>query len=283
MKFILEPKVTIVGQTKFQDHPVYKIPPDGDDHTRLGAFAAKGCYDSYGEDGRSCVDNQRAILEHRHASVMEHSMVSMFIEGITRSLTLELNRHRTLAISQRSTRYTEEDDAAMVLEPHYASVFREVHDLDESVTEAEVTEETIWEHVKNADARGLSMETTSLYMSILQSSFDAVYEYVLQVKLLEKMNPNNLSGFELRKWARGKARNSLPHALETRGTWTNNHRGWRWFIESRSDIHAEPEIRRLAYHVWKELVKVAPVYYEDFEIASHYDGIPHLVPKYSKV
>lgn len=45
MKVILEPKVTIVGFTKFLDHPDYPIPLDGNDHTKLGSFAAKGCYD----------------------------------------------------------------------------------------------------------------------------------------------------------------------------------------------------------------------------------------------
>ena len=69
MKIITEPTVTVVGRMVFEEHPVYKIPVDGTDLERLGAFAAKGCYDSYGEKGRACIDNQREIIMHRHGSV----------------------------------------------------------------------------------------------------------------------------------------------------------------------------------------------------------------------
>jgi len=87
----------------------------------------------------------------------------------------------------------------------------------------------------------------------------------------------------LRKWARGKARNVLPNGIETRGTWTNNIRGWRWFIESRSDRHAEPEIRVLADVVLNKLREVAPLYFVDFEKTDVVDGIPEWVPEYHKV
>jgi thymidylate synthase (FAD) len=298
MKFILQPRVELVGQTQFIEHPTYKIPADGDDHVRLGAFAAKGCYDSYGEGGRANVANQQAILEHRHGSVMEHSTVSLFIEGVTRGLTLELNRHRTFAISQRSTRYTKEEDSAMVLEPFYSQIMhRLIERYPEWFTSAPIAHSVelqlhgkilYWDLSKLVlaytwpDHRDYDVELDLIYCFYVCCK-SSVEDYAEQVELLESMNPLNLEGFSLRKWARGKARNVLPHALETRGTWTNNHRGWRWFIESRSDIHAEPEIRLLAYTCWKALVNVAPVYYEDFEIAEIYDNIPLLVPINSKV
>ena len=108
MHIITEPKVTVVAKQVFIGHPDYLIPPDGDDATKLGAFAAKGCYDSFGENGRANVKNQEAILEHAHGSVLEHINFTLFVEGITRGLSLESNRHRQLAVSQRSTRYTAE-------------------------------------------------------------------------------------------------------------------------------------------------------------------------------
>ena len=124
MKVITNCAAAVVGSTVFHEHPIYKIPDDGTDAERLGAFAAKGCYASWGEDGRSCVANQKQILEHAHGSVLEHSSVSLFIEGITRALSLELNRHRPFSISQLSTRYVKEEDCAMVLEPFYADIWR---------------------------------------------------------------------------------------------------------------------------------------------------------------
>ena len=60
-------------------------------------------------------------------------------------------------------------------------------------------------------------------------------------------------------------------------------RAWRWFIESRSDKHAEPEIRRLANHILAVLADEAPVYFQDFAVSEVYDDIPVWTPKYRKV
>ena len=273
MKVITNCKVQVVGQTIFQEHPVYEVPDDGTDMERLGAFAAKSCYDSYGKDGRACVENQREVIAHKHGSVMEHSYASLFLEGITRALTLELNRHRPFNISQRSTRYVEEEDSAMVLEPYYADIWKR-HKLG-------------WNEATNRltsprDSQYHNPEV-HLVQSFLSQCNIAVHEYLRQVNLLMELNPNKLEGFALRKWARGKARNVLPHALETRGTWTMNMRAWRWFIELRSNRAAEPEIRRLAEQVLAVLTPLAPVYFEDFYLTEIVDGIPEWQPKLSKV
>ena len=133
MKVKADCEVHVVSAPQFFDHPIYEIPDGGTDAERIGAFSAKSCYDAYGKDGRGVVENQQAILEHAHGSVLEHSNVSIFIEGVTRALTLELNRHRTFSISQRSTRYTKEEDSAIVLEPYYASIWNKYNcSLDEN-------------------------------------------------------------------------------------------------------------------------------------------------------
>ena len=274
----LEPNVKVVAQTNFTDHPTYHIPDGGDEFTRLGAFAAKGCYDSFGKSGRANDQNQLAILEHRHGSVLEHMNITLFVEGITRGLSLELNRHRSFAISQRSTRYTAEEDSAIVLEPYFANLFRQnppkfKHNLGffTFITEQgrKVPDSERAEH--------------DILVDHLNIQYSAIVAYEKQVERLMEINPNQLDGFDLRKWARGKARNVLPHGIETRGTWTNNIRGWRWFIESRSDRHAEPEIRSLAHVVLKELREVAPLYFKDFQSNEYVDTIPEWTTDYSKV
>jgi thymidylate synthase (FAD) len=274
----LEPNVKVVAQTNFTDHPTYHIPDGGDEFTRLGAFAAKGCYDSFGKSGRANDQNQMAILEHRHGSVLEHMNITLFVEGITRGLSLELNRHRSFAISQRSTRYTAEEDSAIVLEPYFANLFKQnppkfKHNLGffTFITEQgrKVPDSERAEH--------------DILVDHLNIQYSAIVAYEKQVERLMEINPNQLDGFDLRKWARGKARNVLPHGIETRGTWTNNIRGWRWFIESRSDRHAEPEIRSLAHVVLKELREVAPLYFKDFKSDEYVDTIPEWTTDYSKV
>jgi thymidylate synthase (FAD) len=261
MQIIRKPVVEVIAQSQFIGSQTFDIPDDGDDHTKIGSFSAKVCYDSHGKEGRANEANQLAVMGHAHGSVLEHSTVSLYITGITRGLTLELNRHRSFAISQRSTRYTAEED---------------LYDKYETL----LTDGTVDDISGITDFNIDELNLLTSHISSLETSFDA---YGRDVTWLMKINPLNLTGFDLRKWARGKARNLLPHALEARGVWTNNHRGFRWFIESRSDKHAEPEIRRLADAVLTALRAVAPLYYADFSIAEVYDNIPVWQPIHRKV
>lgn len=277
MQVLTDCAVHVVHAPQFFDHPEYHLPDGGTDIERIGAFAAKGCYDAYGKDGRGVVENQEAILEHAHGSVLEHSSVGIFIEGVTRALTLELNRHRTFSISQRSTRYTREEDAAIVLEPYYASLWNKYNlYIDENTG-----------FIKSPDYDDLfhgevPLEVDLVVGHVAQSRED-LQRYAKEVQICERLNPNNLEGFALRKWARGKARNKTPHSLETRGTWTTNMRGWRWLIELRIGRHAEPEIRRLAEKILNVLRPLAPTYFKDFQLTGIVDDIPEYVPMYHKV
>jgi thymidylate synthase (FAD) len=249
MKIIREPRVCVVAATVFYGHPEYLLPGDGDNAVRLGAFAAKGCYDAFGTDGRSNHDNQARIIESGHGSVLEHFNVSLFIEGISRACSHEIVRHRAgFAYSQRSTRYTNEGDSAIVLDPYYASL----HNID------------------------------PLFTEFLHETKAAIAAYEYQVEELINRNPLGFTGTELRKWARGKARNLLPHALETRMLMTGNLRAWRHFIEMRSERHAEAEIRRLADHVITALRGIAPFYFADYD-EQLVDGILEYSTKHRKV
>lgn len=270
MKIVTKPTVEVIAMSKFIGSTTFEIPDDGDDHTKIGSFAAKVCYDSSGKNGRSNEANQTVILESKHGSVLEHMSVSLYITGITRGLTLELNRHRTFGISQRSTRYTAEEDAAIVLEPFYAQLYEKYKDFLGDVPEPEFTPD-------------MNMDELNLLLTHLGNQQTSLDAYQREMLWLQKNNLNDLSGTAFRKWARGKARNVLPHGLESRGVWTNNHRGWRWFIESRSNEHAEPEIRRLADVVLTTLRSVAPLYYNDFKVIDTYDDIPVWKPDYSKI
>ena len=284
MKVITDCKVTVVGHTIFKEHPDYDIPDDGTSIERLGAFAAKGCYDSFSKNGRSCLDNQRQIIEYAHGSVLEHSCVSVYVEGVTRGLTLELNRHRPFNISQRSTRYTKEEDSAFVLEPYYASLWDINHmSWNNHLQEVAVPDYIHEFPVPHNSITAQSINEVKLVLSSIDNFKRCLKQYASAVAMLERLNPRNLEGYDLRKWARGKARNDIPHGLETRGVWTANFRAWRWFIESRSNRHAEAEIRRLAAKVLAAIKPLAPVYFEDFELTGIIDDIEEYTPRYRKI
>jgi thymidylate synthase (FAD) len=272
MKIITRPTITVVSKPQFIPTDRFETPDDGTDSVKLGAFSAKVCYASVGKNGRANEANQRHIVETRHGSVLEHINYSLFIEGITRGLSLESNRHRQLAVSQRSTRYTAEEDAAIVLEPYYAGLYEKYEEFLVDSTKEDLTGFDNF----NLDEFNLIVS----HITSLETAFDA---YERDVVWLMKMNPNKYEGFELRKWARGKARSLLPHALETKLVYTGNLRAWRWFIESRSDAHAEDEIRRLADNVLTVLRQEVPLYFEDFENVGNVRDIPVWVPLHSKV
>lgn len=262
--FVLEPTVTVVGSSHFIEHPEHKLPPSdtATDLEKLGAFAAKGCYMSFGEKGRAIEENQRGIIQHGHGSVAEHLFINMRIEGITRGLSLELNRHRHFAISQQSTRYVNETDGKYVLNPYLAGLV----------------------HKETADRTSLSRdEAKALELTRLHAQF-AVQGYTDLVDTLMRDNPHELIGFDLRKWARGCARDLLPNGIATSGMWSGNIRGIRHFIESRSSIHAEEEIRALAYKMYEAVKDLAPVYFEDYTLV-YYErsAYPEFVTPYRKI
>src|SRR5207253_5144706 len=61
------------------------------------------------------------IKKQGHGSVLEHANYSILLEGVSRSLTHELVRHRAgFAYSQLSQRYVDESQASFVIPPAVA-------------------------------------------------------------------------------------------------------------------------------------------------------------------
>jgi thymidylate synthase (FAD) len=284
MNLILEPTVELVAATQFFGHSRYKIPADGTDAEKLGAFAGKGCYDSYDENGRSNIANQKRIISERHGSVLEHAHATVFVEGITRGISLEINRHRHFGISQRSTRYVAEENGAIVLEPFFASLYRKHQHRIKRVNSLGSGFRWLYNGPTIRDVLNLNPdeEEAILVIDHLNSAARSFEDYETQVKRLEAMNPKGLSGFALRKWARGKARNLLPHAAETRATYTVNYRAFRHFLEARSSEDAEEEVRVVANKILEVLAPLAPNYFADYR-SRLVDGVFEWTTPYTKV
>lgn len=107
MHIIRQPRVTLIARQEF-------IPPE---HIRwesdsdvageaLAEFAGRLCYLSFGEDaglegGHKSIPGRTSnhaylanILQVKHGSVLEHAVWTLLLEGVSRSLTHELIRHR---------------------------------------------------------------------------------------------------------------------------------------------------------------------------------------------
>lgn len=266
MKIITEPTVHVLSVPMFFYHPEYELPtPEGYDGLRsisrpdqipidihnLITHAGKGCYDSYGKDGRSIEDHISNLLNTRHGSVFEHANISLFLTGISRGCSHEIVRHRHFAFSQRSTRYTSEEDAAIVLDPFYADLYN--HAFNER---------------NNPDHKQMYCNDCNMLRYFINSCEHSIEAYGNTVKDLTINVPEGKSKTEIRKWARGKARQLLPHALETRMTMTGNLRAWRFFIEERTNRSAEAEIQRLAKKVFDTIQPLAPLVFSDFNLST---------------
>lgn len=74
----------------------------------LAEYAGRGCYKSWHLPNEKTASNQSYldnIQNQKHFSVLEHASVTFYVEGVSRALLLELERHRHISFSVESQRY----------------------------------------------------------------------------------------------------------------------------------------------------------------------------------
>lgn len=95
--FYTEPKVSVLARPNFVEPahlPVHWM-GDSTDGERLAEFAGRLCYMSQKNPAnRTTRDYLENIKKQGHGSVLEHANYSLLLEGVSRSLTHELVRHR---------------------------------------------------------------------------------------------------------------------------------------------------------------------------------------------
>ncbi|WP_027644699.1 FAD-dependent thymidylate synthase [Salinispora oceanensis] len=235
---MVQPQVKLIAWTQFEAPDDVGWSTDADGGQALAEFAGRACYQSWKKPNPATATNAgylAHILEVGHLSVLEHSSVSFYFTGVSRSLTHELIRHRHFSYSQLSQRYVPERDAAMV-EPAVIADDPELHKRFVEAAEASVR----------------------AYTELLEG--------------LEQRFTDEPNATLRRKRARQAARAVLPNATETRIVVTGNYRAWRHFIGMRATEHADVEIRELAMECLRQLQGVAPSVFNDFVISSLPDG-----------
>jgi thymidylate synthase (FAD) len=231
--YYTEPVLSLLSRPTFlePDHLQVKWLGDSTDGERLAEFAGRLCYMSQKNPAnRATREYLENIKKQGHGSVLEHANYSLLLEGVSRSLTHELVRHRAgFAYSQLSQRYVDESDANFVLPPAIIG--------DEAL-------EKEW--------RAQIEEAQRCYVRLVEQLMER-YGWVG-----DKVHR--------RKMAREAARGVLPNSTETKIVVTANARAWRTMLELRSSEGAELEIRRCAVAMLKLLSKESPAFFSDFEI-----------------
>lgn len=125
--------VQLIAQAQF-DPPsdVDWVPaPDDRPSQALIEFAGRACYQSWDRPNlatRANGDYVRHIVEVGHESVLEHSLATFYITGVSRSCTHELVRHRHLSYSQLSQRYVDDAYRAPAVEPAAIAAIPAAHE-----------------------------------------------------------------------------------------------------------------------------------------------------------
>ena len=232
-QFYTAPVVSVLARPTFVEpsHLPVQWMGESTDGERLAEFAGRLCYMSQKNPAqRTTRDYLENIKKQGHGSVFEHANYSLLLEGISRSLTHELVRHRAgFAYSQLSQRYVDESQAAFVVPPAIIG--------DEALVAQ-------WKaQVESAQATYVAL------VDKLMQRYAWVDDKVHR-----------------RKMAREAARGVLPNSTETKIVVTANVRAWRTMLELRTGEGAEQEIRRCAVAVLRVLQREAPSFFDDFEV-----------------
>src|SRR5881397_1481361 len=121
MEIFRAPRVFLIARPEFLEPEHLRVEWRGDATAgeRLAEFAGRICYMSqHNPASRTTAEYLENIKKQGHGSVLEHAVYVLLIEGISRSCSHELVRHRAgFGYSQLSQRYVDESHAAFVMPP----------------------------------------------------------------------------------------------------------------------------------------------------------------------
>jgi thymidylate synthase (FAD) len=233
MEIFKDPRVTLLARPEFVEPEHLKVQWKGDatGGERLAEYAGRLCYMSqHNPIQRTTAEYLENIKKQGHGSVLEHAVYVLLIEGISRSCSHELVRHRAgFGYSQISQRYVDESHAAFVLPP---------------AIQGDAALEQAWER-QVTDAQAAYVRAVEGLMTRYEWVADKVHR---------------------RKLAREAARSVLPNATEVKIVVSGNARAWRTMLELRCGEGAELEIRRMAVACLRLLQREGGSLFSDFAI-----------------
>ncbi|MBC2582526.1 FAD-dependent thymidylate synthase [Clostridium sp. DJ247] len=197
------------------------------------AAAAKLCYSAVGINAiQENLDDKKAVkfldmlMSYGHESPIEHVSFTFAIEGVSRSLTHQLVRHRIASYSQQSQRYVKLDQFEYIIPPQI-----------EKVDEAK-----------------------KIFIASMEGNQKA-YNQLVDILKDEHMN-SGMDRLAAEKRAIEDARYVFPNACETKIMVTMNARSLINFFKHRCCNRAQWEIKSLADEMLKQVRAVAPVLFK---------------------
>lgn len=222
---------------------------------KIVASAAKLCYSQVGVDEiLENLDEQKThkfldmLMTYGHHSPIEHVSFTFAIEGVSRSLTHQLVRHRVASYSQQSQRYVRLKQFEYIIPPNIE---------------------------KNEEAKNIFIKS----MNRIQEEYNQLVEILFKNELAslvkEHLNDKKLISpdeVDEKQYAmlKGKAekkaiedaRYVFPNACETKIIVTMNARELIHFFNHRCCNRAQWEIRQMAREMLMQARVVAPVLFK---------------------
>jgi len=193
------------------------------------------------------------ILESGHGSVIEQVDYSFAIEGITRVLTSELNRHRAgVALSEGSMRFIRLTDIEYWLPTSVRPADSDTPDV--------------------AEKKEKTREILALAFKQAEDNYQALQE-VWKDELATQAK------FSSKKAITSLMRRTVPIGVATGGVWKFNFRALRHICTMRADEAAEEEINLLAQMLLQHMMTAEINFFGDFSINEK----GFWQPKYKKV
>jgi len=204
---------------------------------KVVATAAKLCYSSSNIENlqENLTDDiisnfVEKLASIHHESPFEHISFTFGIEGVSRSLTHQLVRHRIASYSQKSQRYVSEDNF-------------------EYIVPKAIQNSSFCTDIFNDTMKCIN----SAYKDIKDCLEKKFIEQLIKEGLNEKTAKQKAS-----KLAAENARAVLPNACETKIIVTMNARSLFNFFAHRCCNRAQDEIRELATEMYKLVYAIAP-------------------------
>ena len=206
------------------------------------AMAAKLCYSPVGVDEieKNLTDESvekflNMLINMGHESPLEHVTFTFGIEGISRSCSHQIVRHRIASFSQQSQRYVKLNQFEYIIPPQIEKI---------------------------EEAKKLFIES----MKRDQEDYDRLVEMLFEKhykELLAQGKNENQAKSQAEKIAIEDARYVFPNACETKMVFTINVRSLYNFFEHRCCERAQWEIRELATQILKQVKEVAPILFKN--------------------
>lgn len=206
------------------------------------SMAAKLCYSSVGVDEieQNLTDESvekflNMLINLGHESPLEHVTFTFAVEGISRSCSHQIVRHRIASFSQQSQRYVKLDQFDYIVPP-------EIEKIEEA--------KALFIDAMNKDQEA--------YDKLVDILFEKHYNNLIKSGKNEKEAKRNAE-----KKAIEDARYVFPNACETKMVCTMNTRSLYNFFSHRCCERAQWEIRELSIEMLRQVREIAPILFKN--------------------